>query len=328
MTESSRPPATSAAVQQAEERLQTLLPSIYRGRADEVKPVSMGSAPLAFDMDGNVEWDRMWGSFCDLAMAGGPPHKGNLLEAGTQESILAEPERYAKVCDEIVRGIALATRLRAEPSSSQGWLRVACKSHTMAEWMLRAITMENVSVRLEEGAILLPAGPAFRMEKEIKNVITVAAKTTHYWSSHLIRLQQLGIANLFRQFESGAPLLQPAWCSEVGDTDARERIQRALEDATGLRITNHGYADWIGLDCGSVPPAITTMRRLVASNILCRREGTAIFLPLNTAADPHGARLAHSVAELLARDIPTFVVASSTCARLPAPFQRGASTPS
>jgi hypothetical protein len=302
MNETSTLPTTSAAIQQAEERLQTLLPSIYRGRTDEVKPVSMGSAPLAFDIDGNVEWDRMWGSFCDLAMAGGPPHKGKLLEPGTQESILAEPEKYSRVCDEIVRGIALAARLQAVPSSSPGWILVRCKNHTMAEWMLRAIAMENVSVRLEQGAILLPAGPAFRVEKEIKNVITVAAKTTHYWTGHLIRLQQLGIANLFNQLESEAPLFQPAWCAGAEDTDVRERIQRALEDVTGLQTTNHSYADWIGLDCGSVPSAIITMRRLVASNILCRREETAIFLPLNPAADPYGARLAHSVAELLARD--------------------------
>ena len=302
MIESSTQPATSAAIQQAEERLQTLLPGIYRGRTDEVRPVSMGSAPLAFDIDGNVEWDRMWSSFCDLAMAGGPPHKGKLLEPGTQESIMAEPEKYAKVCDEIVRGIALAARLQAAPFSTQGWLRVACKSHTMAEWLLRAITMENISVRLADGAILLPAGPAFRMEKEIKNVITVAAKTTHYWSGHLIRLQQLGIANLFNQLESGAPLLQPAWCPGAENADVRERIQRALEDATGLRTTDHSYADWIGLDCCSVPSAVTTMRRLVASNILCRREDTAIFLPLNPAADANGERLACLVAELLARD--------------------------
>ncbi|QHN02942.1 hypothetical protein FTO74_05830 [Granulicella sp. WH15] len=67
---------TSDVIQQAEERMQTLLPSIYRDRTDDVQPVSMGSAPLAFDVDGNVAWDRMWGSFCDLAMAGGPPHKG------------------------------------------------------------------------------------------------------------------------------------------------------------------------------------------------------------------------------------------------------------
>jgi hypothetical protein len=253
-------------------------------------------------MDGNVAWDRIWGSFCDLAMAGGPPHKGKLLEPGTPESILAEPTRYAEVCDEIVRGIELAARLQAAPSSSPGWLRVRCRNHTMAEWLLRAITMENVSVRLEESAILLPAGPAFRVEKEIKNVITVIAKTTHYWSGHLIRLQQLGITNLFDQLDSEAPLLQPAWTHGAENTHARDRIQTALENATGLRITDHSYVNWIGLDCDSVPSAITTMRRLIASNILCRREGTAIFLPLNSAADPHGARLARSVAELLSQD--------------------------
>jgi hypothetical protein len=135
--------------------------------------------------------------------------------------------------------------------------------------------------------------------REIKNVITVAAKTAHYWSGHLIRLQQLGIVNLFDQLDSEAPLLQPEWTAGTKNTDARERIQGALENATGLRITDHSYVNWIGLDCGSIPSAITTMRRLVASNILCRREGTAIFVPLNPAIDPDGTRLARSAAELL-----------------------------
>jgi sirohydrochlorin cobaltochelatase len=298
MSETSTKLITSDAIQQAEERLRTLLPSIYRNRTDDVQPVSMGSAPLAFDVDGNVAWDSIWGSFCDLAMAGGPPHKGKLLEPGTPESIFGEPARYGEVCDEIVRGIGLAARLHAAPSPSPGWLRVQCANHTMAEWLLRAITMENISVRLEESAILLPAGPAFRVEKEIKNVITVAAKTTHYWSGHLIRLQQIGIANLFDQLNSEAPLLQPAWASSAENAGARECIQRALEDATGLQITDHSYAEWIGLDCGGVPSAITTMCRLVASNILCRREEAVIFVPLNPATDPHGTRLARSVGEL------------------------------
>lgn len=302
MSETSPQPKTSAAIQRAEENLQTLLPSIYRDRIDKVQPLSMGSAPLAFDVDGNVAWDRIWGSFCDLAMAGGPPHKGKLLGAGASEQIFAEPVRYAEVCDEIVRGIELATRLKATPSSLPGWIRVQCSNHTMAEWLLRAITMENISVRLEEGAILLPAGPAFRLEKEIKNVITVTAKTTHYWCSHLIRLQQIGVANLFYRLDSEAPLLQPVWEEGMAVADVRERIERALEDATRLRTTKNSYANWIGLDCGGVLSAITTMRRLVASNILCRREDTTIFLPLNPVADPHGARLAHSISDLLDRD--------------------------
>jgi hypothetical protein len=259
----------------------------------------MGSAPLAFDVDGNVAWDRMWGSFCDLAMAGGPPHKGKLLEAESLESIKAEPARYGEVCDEIVRGIALAAGLKAAPFSP-GWLRVRCSNDAMAGWMLRAITMENVSVRLDGDAILLPAGPSFRVEKEIKNVITVTAKTAHYWSSHLIRLQQLGIANLFYQLENEAPLLQPAWGEEAEDLDVRERTERTLEKTTGLQVTKHSYEDWIGLECSSVASAITTMRRLVATNILCRREDTAIFKPFNPAADFYGVHVAQSVTDLLA----------------------------
>jgi len=43
--------------------------------------------------------------------------------------------------------------------------------------MLRAITMENVAVRLEGRALDLPAAPVFRIDKEIKNVVTVVAKT-------------------------------------------------------------------------------------------------------------------------------------------------------
>src|SRR5580698_11506329 len=124
MRETSPQSKTSAAIQQAEENLQTLLPSIYRARTDEVRSVSMGSAPLSFDVDGNVAWDCMWGSFCDLAMAGGPPHKGKLLEPATPDSCLAEPVRYATVCDEISRGIGLAARLQATPSSAMGWMRV------------------------------------------------------------------------------------------------------------------------------------------------------------------------------------------------------------
>lgn len=303
MSDSITETMTSGAVSAAEERLQTLLPGVYRGRTDEVQPVSMGSAPLAFDVDGNVAWDQMWGSFCDLAMAGGPPHKGKLLEPETEESILAEPERYAVVCDEIVRGIQLAARLQAELDSLQGWIRIRCLNRTMAQWMLRAITMENVSVRLDGDAIMLPAGPAFRIPKEIKNVITVTAKTTHYWTGHLHRLQQLGIANLFASLESDLPLLQPSWDKECADADVRSHVQTAVGTSLGLRPTNHAYTRWMGFDTEDVTSAIVTMRRLVASNVLCRREETAIFLPFNPIDDPEGEHLALRVGDLVARSL-------------------------
>ena len=64
-------------------RLRTLLPEEYQDSYEDVQPAPMRSAGLKFDADGKVAWDEIWGSFCDLAMAGGPPHKGALLEPGT-----------------------------------------------------------------------------------------------------------------------------------------------------------------------------------------------------------------------------------------------------
>jgi sirohydrochlorin cobaltochelatase len=55
----------------------------------------------------------------------------------------------------------------------------------MALWLLRAIVVENVTVRREGTILYLPAGPDFKLENEIKNVITVVAKTNHYWQEHL-----------------------------------------------------------------------------------------------------------------------------------------------
>src|SRR6185436_2201460 len=55
-------------------RLKLLLPEEYRDSYEAMQPKPMGSAPLKYDADGHVAWDQIWGSFCDLAMAGGPPH--------------------------------------------------------------------------------------------------------------------------------------------------------------------------------------------------------------------------------------------------------------
>ena len=74
---------------------------------------------------------------------------------------------------------------------------------------MRAIVMENVAAR-RRGAILeLPAAPHFRLEKEIKNVITVIAKTCHYWVGHIPHDQQQAIAELFITMAGESPLIEP-----------------------------------------------------------------------------------------------------------------------
>ncbi|MEW6278693.1 MAG: sirohydrochlorin chelatase, partial [Candidatus Eremiobacterota bacterium] len=179
-------PEDEEALRDLDRRINELLPPMYRGRYESVAPQSMGSRSLLIDPDGTVAWDRMWTSFCDLALAGGPSHRGKLLEAVTAEEARADPERYAAVVAEIERGIRLVSSLAIVKSAVPGWVGVRCDSEEMAVWMLRAILVENVMVRREDEVLYLPAGPAFRLEKEIKNVVTVLAKTHHYWSCHRV----------------------------------------------------------------------------------------------------------------------------------------------
>lgn len=99
----------------------------------------------------------------------------------------ADPLNYECVVAEIEHGLSLVTGLPIVRSESPGWIGVHCHDEQMALWLLRAIIVENVCVRREDNVLFLPAGPDFQLEKEIKNVITVLAKTHHYWIEHARR---------------------------------------------------------------------------------------------------------------------------------------------
>ena len=283
-------------------RIRSILPEQYQDTYEQVEPVSMGSAGLKYDADGRVAWDEMWGSFCDLAMAGGPPHKGALLEPGTRSDVSANAERYAQVVGEICRGITLVTDLRAEASPVPGWVRVECLDEGMAAWLVRAIVMENVSARCENESLDLPAAPGFRLEKEIKNVITVTAKTCHYWMGHVHRGQQRSITRLFAAIGQESPLIEPV----LSDDNARSarsdavavRMSETLAREAGLRVSNHRYAGWLGVECASVASAVWMMRAMVVVNVLTRREGTVLFVPINPDTDPLGDIVVKALARI------------------------------
>ena len=179
-------PEDAFGLKELEQRINSMLPSQYRGRYETVSGKSMGSAKLKYDSDGKVAWGEIWTSFCDLALAGGPPHRGTLLEAVTTAEALAEPEKYEAVVAEIERGIRLVTSLQVVTSPVRGWVGVRCESDEMAIWLMRAIIVENIMVRREKDVLYLPAGPGFTVQREIKNVVTAVAKTVHYWSAHLM----------------------------------------------------------------------------------------------------------------------------------------------
>ena len=159
-----------------------LLPPRYQqGRTVSAAP--MPAAALVYGDDGRVDWNAIWGDFCDLALAGGPPHRDTLLEPTDPATVAADPAAYAQVLAELERGLRMVTGLPVV-AGAPGWIGVGCTDEEMALWMLRAIVVENVSVRREGTVLLLPAGPAFRLAHEIKNVVTVVAKTHHYWTEH------------------------------------------------------------------------------------------------------------------------------------------------
>jgi len=202
------------------------------------------------------------------------------------DAIDAEFARYDDVVEEICRGIRMATGLRAYPSPTVGWACVTCHGDAMAGWLLRAIVMENVDARRRGAVLELPAAPHFRLDREIKNVITVIAKTCHYWLGHMPREQQQAIAELFVTMAGEAPLLEPDLSNHDGDR--AERVARLIEESTGLHRSNDHYPGWLGIECPSIRAAVWIMRALVASNVLSRREGSVLFVPLNPATDPHG----------------------------------------
>jgi hypothetical protein len=285
-------PEDRRAFEALELRVRDILPEEYQDTYQDVQPVSMGTAALKYGRDGKVAWHDTWGSFCDLAMAGGPPHKGKLLMAASQREIDAEPERYRQVVEEICRGIEMVSFLPARQSTAPGWVRVECEAEVTAGWLARAIAMENVSARCDGKALELPAGPAYRIEKEIKNVVTSIAKTGHYWLDHTGPAQKREIADLFTTIAAESPLIQPATIghdfAESMDPQPARTMAARIEALTGLPPSAAVCDGWTGVLCPSVKAAIWMMRGMVVSNVFARREETTLFVPVNPASDPAG----------------------------------------
>ena len=143
-------------------------------------------------------------------------------------------------------------------------------------------------------------------EREIKNVVTVLAKTCHYWSGHIPPEQRERIATLFVDLALDTPLLVP---STEEDGGAGDDVAEAIARHTALTRSPLRYRGWLGLDCGLVPRAVWLMRALVTDNVLARREGTVLFVPINPRQDPDGRTVIAAVTAAVAglardRDAP------------------------
>lgn len=94
-------------------------------------------------------------------------------------------QAYTEAVAEIVRGIFEVSGLQAAAAAEPGWVAVTCPSAAMAAWLGGAIAAEKVETRVAGRQFWVPVGEQFGLKEEIKNVITVVAKTTHYWQEHV-----------------------------------------------------------------------------------------------------------------------------------------------
>ncbi|HEY7655041.1 MAG TPA: hypothetical protein VIG07_19650 [Methylomirabilota bacterium] len=147
------------------------------------EPGRMSSAPFVW-RDGRPDWGAMWTTFCELALYGGPPQRGPGQALRAPRAGAHPAASSAEMLAEMQRGIRETTGLDVEPADP-GWIAVACESPRMAAWLCAAIILENVDARVDGARLLLPAGPNFLLEDQVKSLVTVMAKTHHYWREHL-----------------------------------------------------------------------------------------------------------------------------------------------
>ncbi len=131
---------------------------------------------MKYGPDGSVDWGNMWDTFCALALDGGPAHRACMLQSQEDADINSDAYRFA--ANEIIRGVFAVSGLEAR-LATPGWLAMRCPLIGMARWLSEAIEVEQVQARADGSNLFVPVGEWRVVNGEIKNVITVVAKTTH-----------------------------------------------------------------------------------------------------------------------------------------------------
>ncbi len=279
-------------LKQLEARINALLPPRYVGCFEAVSPASMGSAKLRYDSAGKIVWGEIWTTFCHLALAGGPPHRGKLLGPVTAEETQREPEQYAAVVAELQRALGACVDLPLIAAAPPGWIGLQCDSAATAAWLVRAIVAENVIARHEGAVLFVPAGPHFRLEKELKNVVVAVAKTCHYLFDHVEP----------EQMPSGAApyLIRPPLPHEIAADRERYDAESAslcekIQASTGLKTWLGESPGWVGIECRDEESAVWMLRAVATEDILVRREDSALYVPVDISDDNALAKTASAV---------------------------------
>lgn len=199
------------------------------------------------------------------------------MEPVRPETVAEQPERHRAVVDELGRAVRLAADRQLVGGYAPGWAGVPCSTTEEASWLQAAVVAENVSARRRGAVLQLPAGPAFRVEQEIKNVVVALAKVCHYWDGHLSDAQQ----SIFR----GRTLCEPASPAEVAASPPSYRatvtaLEECMKGVVGRGVDTTRYAGWAGVFSESEVMAAWLLRAVLVEGLLARREGEVLYLPV------------------------------------------------
>ena len=143
-------------------------------------PEYMKAAEIIYDQNGNPEWNKMWNSFCNLAAEGGPSHRDNLHRISFPEKNFVYDET---IKNEIARGLRLLNA-NVKEINNKGEIYIDLIFPNKAKWFRNIIDLENVAAKQKGKYLILPWSGNYKIDKEVKSLMTVWGKASHYWREH------------------------------------------------------------------------------------------------------------------------------------------------
>ena len=155
------------------------------GDADEwqvefVAPLSLAAAAMSsadfLYKDDAPDWSAMWTGLASLPSTRPPPRERThrcVTAAPATKASTTSPKRERHLRNHGLSG-TLRTRLDRRDMGSR----------KLRAWR-RNNLLENVEAKFDEERLIVPAHESFTLKNEVKSVITVLAKTHHYWQAHV-----------------------------------------------------------------------------------------------------------------------------------------------
>lgn len=144
---------------------------------------------------------------------------------------------------------------------------------------------------VKDKILLLPAGPDFRIEYEIKNVVTAVAKTHHYWTEHRSETE-FGVAQV-RPLPTGTTIVFDPYSGTTGEMVLGALIDLGLDvDALEAQVRKLLPTGWsLAIEPAAQNGIYGTRVRVLADPDQPLRSWGLILASLDDAPVPEGMKV-------------------------------------